>query len=160
MDLNSLALIDPKNAYEILSIRKGIYFWFYRGKCEPCYIGIAIGTGGLKRRVVSQHLNPKYLEFRASKHTEKDAYQMANSVERGSKDNNLLRSGIDKSAFRKSIGRKKSINPGSPTVEYIFNNFFLKVFESEDVDMIKKLEVDLIKKYEPEFNSSHRSRES
>lgn len=58
------------------------------------------------------------------------------------------------------VERNQSINPGSPTVEYISNNFFLKVFESEDVDMIKKLEVDLIKKYEPEFNSSHRSRES
>jgi hypothetical protein len=158
MELEVLPKIEPNIAVLELSGKRGIYFWFTNDTDTLVYIGVALGSGGLKRRVVSQHLNSAYLEFRSHKQSEKDKFQLQHAVCRTSKDGKTLHYGIDKSAFRKSIGRKLNLKPGDETVQYILQNLYLKVFESENVSAIKKLEVSLIKKYEPLFNTSHNPR--
>ena len=143
-----------------LTVKKGIYFWFNKGDDTLVYIGIALGVGGLRKRIVGQHLNPKYLEFRPDKQSEKDKYQLEHPIRRLSKNGGVARCGIDKSAFRKAIGRKLKLKPGVDTVNYILENLYLKVFESEDINFVKALEVELINKYEPLFNTSHNPKKS
>jgi|TARA_B100000315_G_C14351682_1_gene484306 hypothetical protein len=156
MEIESLNSIEPSDAKYVISKNRGIYFWFDRKTDSLVYIGIAVGVGGLRRRIVSQHLNPKYLEYRTIKHTEKDHFQLSNAVKRLSKDNKTVRKGIDKSAFRKSIGRMLKLKPGNETVEYIVNNLYVKTHESEDITAIKLLEEKLISEYQPKFNTTHK----
>ena len=156
MELQSLPRIEPEKASLFLTSTRGIYFWFNKETDELVYIGVAIGTGGLKKRIISQHLNPSYLEYRPEKHTSKDKFQLQHSVYRINKDEKLMRQGIDKSSFRKSIGRKLELKPGNETVRYIIENLYLKVHESESVSFIKEAEIALIKKYQPIFNTSHK----
>ncbi|MBI4826371.1 MAG: hypothetical protein HY807_08120 [Nitrospirae bacterium] len=158
MKLELLPRIEPDKAVIVLSTKRGIYFWFSKDTDNLIYIGIALGAGGLKKRIVSQHLNPAYLEFRPEKHTEKDRFQLEHAIHRISKDEKNVRYGIDKSAFRKSIGRKLKLKPGIETVTYIMKNLYLKVFESENISIVRALEIDLIKKYEPVFNTSHNTK--
>jgi len=155
MKLELLLRIEPNEAARILSTKRGIYFWFDKDTDHLVYIGVALGAGGLKKRVVSQHLNPAYLEFRCEKHTEKDKFQLAHAIPRMRKDGITVRHGIDKSAFRKSIGRKLKLKPWMDTVAYIVQNLYLRIFESENISTVKILEVELIKKYSPVFNTSH-----
>lgn len=152
-DLVSLQRIEIANVKTQLSNKKGIYFWFFKLTDKIVYIGIGIGTGGLKKRIVSQHLNAKYIEFRTEKHTHKDEYQLAHAIPRLSKNNKTTRLGIDKSALRKAIGRRLDLKPGTETVDYILDNLYLKVFETDDSKMIKALEIQLIKQFKPLFNS-------
>jgi hypothetical protein len=158
MKLEILPRIGPNDAALALSEKRGIYFWFTNDTDTLVYIGVALGSGGLKKRILSQHLNSSYLEFRPQKQSEKDKFQLQHAVRRMSKDGKTQRYGIDKSAFRKSIGRKKNLKPGEETVQYIMHNLYLKVFESEDISAIKDMEISLIKKHEPLFNTSHNSR--
>ena len=158
MELQLLSRIEPEEASLFLTPKTGIYFWFNKETNELVYIGIAVGVGGLKKRIVSQHLNPTYLEYRPQKHTGRDKFQLKHSISRASKDKKTMRQGIDKSAFRKSIGRKIELKPGAETVKYIIDNLYLKIYESENISLIKEIEVALIKKYEPIFNTAHRQR--
>lgn len=158
MDINTLPIIDVNEASIHLSAKKGIYFWFNKESHHLVYVGIAIGAGGLRRRILNQHLNPKYLEFRLEKHSSKDEFQLSNSVKRISKKNATLQIGIDKSAFRKSLGRKLQLTPGDETVQYIYNNLYLKIFESDNIDNIKKLEIRFIKECAPIFNISYKNK--
>ena len=119
MELSLLPTLEPTQATTALSNKKGIYFWFSKETDRLVYIGIALGVGGLKRRIVSQHLNPAYLEYRPEKHTTKDKFQSEHSINRKSKDGKTTQCGIDKSAFRKSIGRKLELKPGIDTVQYL-----------------------------------------
>lgn len=146
--------LDTTN--ELLSNKRGIYFWFDNAEGSLVYIGIAVGVGGLKKRIAQQHLNPKYLEYRDEKHTSKDEYQLKHAMLRLSKKTREAKKGIDKSAFRKSIGRMLSLKPGAETVNYIKLNLRLEVFESEDILMIKSMEKILIAQYQPKFNSAHK----
>lgn len=159
MELSLLPVIQPIEADKVLSNKKGIYFWFTKDANRLVYVGIALGAGGLRKRIVSQHLNPAYLEFRPEKHTDKDWFQSENAINRKSRDGKTIRCGIDKSAFRKSIGRKLKLKPGMYTVQYITENLYLKVFESNDLNSVKACEIELIKKYNPEFNTSHKPKE-
>lgn len=156
IELENLARIHPTDAKLTLSNKRGIYFWYTNNTDSLVYIGVALGAGGLKKRVASQHLNPLYLEFRSQKQSEKDKFQLQHAVFRTSKDGKTPRYGIDKSAFRKSIGRVERLKPGEETVQYIVQNLYLKVFESENIDAIRNLEISLIKKHEPLFNISHK----
>ena len=157
MNLDSLPVIEPKRAKSEIPSKRGIYFWFDNKSNQLVYIGIAVGIGGLKKRIISQHLNPKYLEYRAEKHTLKDKFQLENAIERLSKKDSSMRKGIDKSAFRKSIGRTLNLKPGIDTVNYIVENLYLKINESEDIDVIKVLEKKLIGKYQPKFNTTYKN---
>ncbi len=156
MDLNLLPVIEPQEANSAIPKNRGIYFWFDKENDQLVYIGIALGVGGLKKRIASQHLNPKYLEYRAEKHTSKDHYQLKYTIKRKSKKDGSVRKGIDKSAFRKSIGRKLSLKPGKETVNYITENLYLKIYESEKIDDIKLLEKKLIEQYQPKFNTTYK----
>jgi len=144
-------LLSAKNE---VPISKGIYLWTTHNE-EIVYIGIALGKNGLRHRICSQHLNPKYLEFREIKHNTKDTFQLEHAIVK-TRSNNQVKKGIDKSSFRKSIGRKLSIEPGINTCNYILENLKLKVFAHEDATFIKELEKNLISTIKPIFNSTHK----
>jgi hypothetical protein len=144
-------LLDVRNE---VPASRGIYLWT-TNKGEVVYIGIALGKNGLRHRICSQHLNPKYLEFREIKQNPKDAFQLEHAIVK-LRSNNQIKKGIDKSSFRKSIGRKLSIEPGIDTCNYILQNLKLKVFAHEDATFIKELEKNLISTIKPIFNSTHK----
>ena len=133
---------------------KGIYLWTTQND-EIVYIGIALGKNGLRHRICSQHWNPEYIEFRETMHNSKDAFQLEHAIVK-TRRNNQIKKGIDKSSFRKSIGRKLSIEPGIGTCNYIFENLKLKVFTHEDAVFVKELEKNLIASIQPVFNSTHK----
>ena len=157
MDINKLPKIMPEEAKKTVKKNRGIYFWINKQDNKVVYIGIALGKEGLRRRIVSQHLNPNYLEFRSSVHSERDAFQLSNAVEKNGKDGST-KYGIDKSSFRKALGRMEKLKPGSDTVNFIMNNFYLKIFESDDPNYINELEKYSISKYKPIYNSAHKSK--
>ena len=91
----------------------GVYVWYSKASRCPVYIGKAAGDKGLRHRIWAQHLNPRYLEGRALKITTADAFQLSRAVVvRGQPR-------IDKSVFRRNIGRRERIAPGQETVDYI-----------------------------------------
>lgn len=154
MELEKLVKIDPKDAHLKVPKNTGIYFWFKVETNELVYIGTGSGVNGLYNRIIKQHLNPKYIEYRNEKHTAKDFYQLQYPIMKVVKGE--LKAGIDQSAFRKSIGRKYEIKPGIETVNFILKNFHLKFIEISEIDELKELEKKLIKKYNPELNISHK----
>jgi len=157
LDYPDTRKVDLERISDLLTSKRGIYFWIDKNDNSLVYIGIAVGVGGLKKRVNQQHLSPKYLEYRSEKHTSKDEFQLKFSIPRVSKTTGVTNYGIDKSAFRKAIGRKLLLKPGQETVNYIKNNLILEVFESDDVEFIKSMEKKLIAKYQPKFNSAHKN---
>lgn len=157
MVLPNTRKVELEKINELLSNKRGIYFWFDKVDDSLVYIGIAVGVGGLKKRIARQHLNPKYLEYRDEKHTSKDEYQLKYAIPRLSRKTGETKIGIDKSAFRKSIGRMLSLKPGNETVNYIQLNLRLEVFESEDIVMVKNMEKSLIAKFQPKFNSAYKN---
>ena len=156
MVLPNTRKVELEKINELLSNKRGIYFWFNKADNSLVYIGIAVGVGGLKKRIAQQHLNPKYLEYRDEKHTSKDEYQLKYAIPRLSRKNGGTKLGIDKSAFRKSIGRMLSLKPGNETVNYIQLKLRLEVFESEDIVMVKNIEKSLISTCQPKFNSANK----
>jgi len=152
--LQKFTNVNLLNARKEVPTTKGIYLWTTH-KEEIVYIGIALGKNGLRHRICSQHLNPEYLEFREIKHNSKDTFQLENAIVK-IRSNNQVKKGIDKSSFRKSIGRKLSIKPGLGTCEYIYENLKLKVFAHDDATFVKELEKNLIAKLQPIFNSTHK----
>ena len=110
------------------------------------YAGIATGKKGLYGRIIGQPLNPKYLlTNRAKWHFQKDKFQIDNPILSNGKE------AIDKSAFRKNVGRLQHIRAGEETVRFIKENFNLKfiVLPSE---LAKLLESEIIRIYEPRYN--------
>jgi len=155
MNIEDLKKINPKNANLEVTKNTGIYFWFKNETDELIYIGTGSGVNGLYNRIVRQHLNPKYIEYRSEKHSqEKDKFQLKHPIMKEVKG--VLKAGIDQSAFRKNIGRNYQIKPGDDTVNFILENLYLKYFEVSDIDELKELEKELIKKYNPELNISHK----
>jgi hypothetical protein len=152
--IEEFTLVDLLNVKKEVPTSKGIYLWTTHNE-EIVYIGIALGKNGLRHRICSQHLNPEYLEFREAKHNSKDTFQLKHAVVK-TRSNNQIKKGIDKSSFRKSIGRKLSIEPGIGTCKYIYDNLKLKVFVHEDVNFVKELEKNLISSIQPIFNSAHK----
>ena len=136
---------------------RGIYFWFDRESKDLVYIGIAVGKLGLRGRIISQHLNSNYLEYRDSKQSSKDKFQLSQAKHHISKVTGEEQKGIDKSSFRKSIGRNLQIAPGESTVNYIKEHLLVSIYYSEDVNAIKKLEKELINNHQPKFNTSHKN---
>jgi hypothetical protein len=109
-----LAQLEDAPRYDPLTLRRedipsatGIYVWYAKGAGCPVYVGKASGRKGLRHRIWGQHLNPGYLEGRARKFTAADSFQLGCAVVvRG-------RPCIDKSVFRRNIGRRERIAPGS-----------------------------------------------
>ncbi|MCQ4085870.1 hypothetical protein [Saccharibacillus sp. JS10] len=134
-----------------IPIDVGLYAWFSKVDEELIYIGKATGSGGLRRRIWSQHLNPLYLECRKNKFTSKDAFQVNNPVIHNDKI------GIDKSAFRKSVARKYSLLAGNDSVQYLKKHYMIAFESYGDLSAIEiaDLEKELIIKMKPKFNFSH-----
>jgi len=154
IDLNKLRKIDPNEAAEKVPRNTGIYFWFKREDKELIYIGTGAGKNGLYNRIVRQHLNPKYIEYRSEKHSIRDEFQLSHPIMKEVKG--VVKPGIDQSAFRKNVGRILHIKPGDGTVNYILKNFYLKFYEMENIQELKQLEKELIKKFNPKFNINHK----
>ena len=151
-----LKKVDP-NATDLKAIipkTKGIYFWCTKDSDEVVYIGTGSGVNGLYNRIVRQHLNPKYIEYREDKQSVKDFFQQEHPIMKEVKG--LLKAGIDQSAFRKNIGRTYRIKPGEGTINYIKDNLYLKFHELEDKDELMLLEKELIHKHQPVLNISHK----
>ena len=152
---DSLKSLDYSNVKQGIPRDKGIYFWFVGEQVN--YIGIAKNRNGLYGRVALQHLNEKYLEFRESKQNpELDKFQLSQAVPTFDAEGNA-KIGIDKSTFRKKIGRKFKLKPGSETVSYIKENGTLKFtainnIEGKSLDLI---EATLIAFFQPPLNTTH-----
>lgn len=43
---------------------KGIYLWREKDSEKIVYVGTALGKNGLRHRIISQHLNPNYIDFK------------------------------------------------------------------------------------------------
>jgi hypothetical protein len=155
MKFEDLKRVNPKDAREKTPRNTGIYFWFKNETDKLIYIGTGSGINGLYNRIVRQHLNPKYIEYRSEKHSqEKDKFQLKHPIMKEVKG--VLKAGIDQSAFRKNIGRNYLIKPGVGTVNFIIEKLYLKYFEVSDINKLKELEKELIKKHNPELNISHK----
>lgn len=152
---DNLKSLDYSNLKQGIPRDKGIYFWFVDEQVN--YIGIAKNRNGLYGRVALQHLNEKYLEFRESKQNpELDKFQLSQAVQTLDAEGNA-KMGIDKSTFRKKIGRKFKLKPGSETVSYIKENGTLKFtvinnIEDKSLDLI---EATLIAFFQPPLNTAH-----
>jgi hypothetical protein len=128
----------------------GLYAWFTKRGNRPVYVGKAIGRKGLYKRIISQHLNPDYLETRTGKHTAKDEFQLKYPTYKNGKI------AIDKSAFRKNVARKKRLRAGKDSVSFLkraYNVSFI-VMDAQSHKEISELEKRLIAKWRPEFNIS------
>jgi excinuclease UvrABC nuclease subunit len=155
MKFEDLKRINPQEAREKTPKNTGIYFWFNIETDELIYIGTGSGVNGLYNRIVRQHLNPKYIEYRSEKHSQqKDEFQLQHSIMKEVKG--VMKAGIDQSAFRKNIGRNYLIKPGEGTVNFIMENLYFKYLEITDINELKELEKELIKKYNPKLNISHK----
>jgi len=137
--------------------KKGLYMWVEKNSKEVVYIGIALSKYGLHRRINLQHLNPNYLEYRKERYILKDRYQIRFAVTKKTKLGAIVAKGIDKSVFRRAVGRKHRIKPGQNTVNFIIENYCLKFFCMANEIKIKTVEKMLINKCQPIYNTSHRS---
>jgi hypothetical protein len=130
---------------------QGVYVWYSKSTGEIFYIGKATGKTGLRKRIWGQHLNPNYLESRTAKFREEDAFQKSCGV---------LLAGkvcVDKSVFRRSLGRRFQLAPGQATVDYIRENLTVAWLTSDDlVGEIPRWEKDLIRELNPTLNVSGR----
>lgn len=154
INLDSLEKINPAEGLKNIPKKTGIYFWFKNDTHELVYIGTGSGKNGLYNRIVRQHLNPKYIEFREEKHSSKDFFQLQNPIMKVVKGE--LKPGIDQSVFRRNIGRNFNIKPGEGTVNFIRENLYLKYFEVTDIYELRELEKKMIEKYDPKLNINHK----
>ncbi len=155
LNITKLKKINPKDPdlKMLIPKAKGLCFWFDNATDNMVYIGTGSGVNGLYNRIIRQHLNPKYIEYRAQVHDlEKDAYQLKYPILRESDGF----PGIDQSAFRKNIGRIYKVKPGSGTVNFIKDNFYLRFLEVDKKEELIALEKQLIFKYQPKLNISHK----
>lgn len=134
----------------------GVYIWYENGSKTPLYIGKATGKYGLRRRILGQHLNAKYLETRQERWTTEDEHQASQGV---------LHNGhlaIEKSAFRKNLARKTGNSPGEQNVRYIHDNCLLRMlpFPQLNAKEIASIESKLIKHYRPELNRAGLSKKT
>lgn len=135
--------------YKLIPKSAGIYCFYVNSDGSPYYIGSATGKNGLKGRLLDQHLNPKYLETRASVFTSFDKSQIHKGIMRNGK---IV---VEKSTFRKKIARLHDLAPGESVVEFIRSHYSLSFIQMPNADKaeILKLEKDLIFHYQPILNS-------
>jgi hypothetical protein len=135
-------------ARDALPSEWGLYAWHDIESGKMVYIGRATGKSGLRRRI-RQHLNPKYLERRASKSYRADAFQRSCAVLIDGRP-----AAIDKSMLRKKIGRHHRLAPGQSTVDYILDKLEISwlVLPNETDDQIHACEAALIRTWCPQFN--------
>jgi hypothetical protein len=124
---------------------KGIYAWF--SGPEVVYIGKATGADGLRGRI-GNHLAPRYLESRPEKLRPADEFQLSCGVLLNGKP------AVDKSVFRRSLGRTLRISPGEGTVAFIRQMLSVGwlTFSPAYEPKIVGLEEALIKAVNPKLN--------
>lgn len=132
-----------------IPVSQGLYVWSSASSADVLYIGKASNRGGLTGRIWSQHLNPRYLESRETKFR-----ILADDFQRGC---NVLRGGkicVDKSVFRRSIGRRFSLGPGEGTVRYIRQHLSVAwvTVVPDLVREIPRFERELIRELKPSLN--------
>ena len=127
---------------------QGLYVWSSASSGEVLYVGKASGRGGLRNRIWGQHLNPKYLESR------EETFQPADNFQRGCCVLIGGRVCVDKSVFRRSIGRSLSLAPGERTVRYIRDCLAVSwvTFAPDLIGDIPRNELELIRELKPRFN--------
>jgi hypothetical protein len=64
---------------------------------------------------------------------------------------------VDKSVFRRSLGRRFKLAPGEGTVRYIRENLAVAWLTEDVLGDIPKCELDLIRELDPKLNVSGRS---
>ena len=158
----NLAIYDPLTMQnDDITESPGIYFWFNRHlwktkkKIKIEYIGKAVASGGLKRRIMKEHLRPGFLQPASKPLSKKEKFQRENPIfddKRGDC--------TDRSSLRRTIGEKEKLK-ADQTVPFIKKNFLLKVMllsAAVDSDRnamkskIEKLESDYIRYYNPTYN--------
>ncbi len=126
---------------------QGLYVWYATSSGEVFYVGKATGRAGLRKRIWSQHLGRRYLESRVEKFQSEDEFQRSCGV---------LVAGkvcVDKSVFRRSIGRSLRLAPGEDTVRYIRQNLAVAWLTFADLGGdIPGYEVELIRELKPKLN--------
>jgi hypothetical protein len=126
----------------------GLYVWYSVSDGAVLYVGKATGRGGLRRRICSQHLNPNYLESRPERLRPEDEFQRNCAVLVGGKVC------VDKSVFRRGLGRRFKLAPGEGTVRYICENLAVAWLTADLLGDIPKCELDLIRELKPKLNVS------
>ena len=131
-----------------IPIAPGLYVWSSWKGADILYVGKASGLAGLRKRIWSQHLNPKYVETRESRFRPADDFQRGCNVLSGG------RVCVDKSVFRRSLGRKFKLPPGHETVRHIRENLAVAwvTFTREAAPEIPHLERELIRDLRPSLN--------
>jgi hypothetical protein len=133
--------------------QQGLYVWYSTSDGAVLYVGKATGRGGLRKRICSQHLNPEYLESRPERLRPEDAFQLSCGVLAGGK------ACVDKSVFRRSLGRLFKLAPGEGTVRYIRENLAVAWLTADHLGdiSIPKCELELIRELKPKLNVSGKS---
>ena len=74
-------------------------------------------------------------------------------------DGKKIKYGIDKSTFRKKIGRKFELRPSKATVDYIKKNGSFKYVPVENIskEILELIETILIGYFKPELNDSKKN---
>ncbi len=128
--------------------QQGLYVWYGIEPGDVLYVGKATGRAGLRRRIWGQHLNPKYVETRLAKFRPADEFQRSCGVMVAGKVC------VDKSVFRRSIGRRFRLAPGEDTVRYIKQNLAVAWLTADLVGDVQKCELELIRELKPALNVS------
>jgi hypothetical protein len=130
---------------------RGLYVWYSIRDGEVLYVGKATGRGGLRRRICGQHLRPGYLESRPERLRPEDRFQLSCGVLADG------RACVDKSVFRRGLGRRFELAPGEATVRYIRENLAVAWLTEDVLGEIPKCELDLIRELNPQLNVSGKS---
>jgi len=147
MNVSGLHKYDPTQIEKVIPRDKGLYVWWSRRRGKAVYVGIALNRNGLLGRVLRQHLNPKYLEYRSDKTSNAKRTVVLNG-----------KKACEKSVFRKAISEKYNIDPGVECVDYIMKHFLVSFFpmKTSSIEKIKQKEQLLIKDIKPSFNKQYK----
>jgi hypothetical protein len=149
MKLRESIKLDPVQDISHLVPRiYGVYGWFNKKDDSIEYVGSATGKSGLYQRIINQHLKKSYLlTIKEGERHENDEYQMIHYAIRKNR-----KPAIDKSAFRKNISRYNKLSPGSESVNFIKNNFYLHFLTFDNKDEALNVEKELIANFRPKYN--------
>ncbi len=150
MNVSGLRKYDPTKIEKVIPRDKGLYIWWSRETDKAVYVGRALNRNGLLGRVLRQHLNPKYLEYRP----DKTCNAKRTVVLYGKK-------ACEKSVFRKAISEKYNLDPGVESVDYILKNFLVSFFpmQTSSIEEVKQKEQFLIEELKPNFNKQYQYHE-
>jgi len=105
---------------------KGVYVWRQISDGEAVYVGSATGEEGLWKRIIRQHLNPKY----------------------------RMPDGKEKSVFRKAVAADIGARPGEQCVDFIRERFCVAwlACPGDAREVIHEAEAVMIRQCQPRYN--------